>query len=77
MVLSGCSMFSGVLYGCHGFSVCSRRFSVVFVDAQWFSVGSQWFLMVLVASQCFSVVLTGSGRFSYVLSGFRRFSEFS
>ena len=37
---------------------------MVFVDAQWFSVGSQWLLVVLVASQCFSVVLTGSRKFS-------------
>ena len=40
MVLSGCRMFSVVLYR-HGFSVVlvgSHRFSVVFVDSQWFSV---------------------------------------
>ena len=69
------SMFSVVLYGCHW---GSRRFSVVLVDFQWFSVvlpvgsrrfsmvlvGSQWFLGVLVASQWFSVVFTGSQWFS-------------
>ena len=38
MVLSGCRMFSVVLYCCHGFSVGSRRFSVVLVDTQCFSV---------------------------------------
>ena len=44
-------MFSVVVYACDGFSVVSRRFSVVLVDSQWFSVvlpvGSQWFLVVL------------------------------
>ena len=61
---------------------CSR-FSVVLIDSQWlsvvllvgsrkFSIGSQWFLVVLVASQSFSLVLVGS----VVLSGSRRFSMF-
>ena len=77
LVLSGCRMFAVVHYACHG-SQFFRRFSVVLIDSQWFSmafpkgsrrflmvlVGSQWFLVVLVASQLFSVVLTGSHRFS-------------
>ena len=72
-------MFSVVLYRCHG----SRRFSVVLVDSQWFSVvfpvgsrrfsmvfvGSRWFLVVLVTYQWFSVVLTGYRRLSVVLVG--------
>ena len=51
------SMFSVVVYGCHGFSVVlvgSRRFSEVLVDSQWFSVvlpvGSRSFSMVLARS---------------------------
>ena len=71
-------MFSVVLYGCHGFSVCSRRFSVVLVDFQWFSValtvGYRRFSMVLIGSQLFLVVLVASQLFSFVHTCSRRFS---
>ena len=46
----------------------SRRFSVVLIDSQWFSVvlsGYRWFSWVPGGSQSFSVVLIGSRWFSW------------
>ena len=64
MVFSCCRMFSVVLYSCHVFFTGSRRFSVVLVHFQWFSVvlpvGFRRFSMVLVGCQWFSVVLVAS-----------------
>ena len=59
----------------------SRRFLVVLLDSQWFSVvlsvGSRRYSMVLVGSQCYLVVLVAFQWFSVVLTGSRMYSVFS